>query len=560
MRWRGQEGYAHRRRYGVTAAMAVVGLGWGNLAYAVLTDNLTIGNAKALALGHAVTADPPGIDSIHYNPAGLSRMNGRQTEVKLISGAFDVILEFGDGYTPSWTQHIEDAAEGAPEGFTYDEAKGATSETAGAAAMLPFVGMTELPILFSALGGASYAPPDSKLTFGTNVYAPLMVGFYREDDDPGRFVGQRLSFTLLTYFSPSVAYEFNDEFSMGATVTFNYAGVGLELPFREPNLGIQWLETVRQESCGTGDRALDGQFDFSDLVPCIEDDKSIRLYEALAYHEFEVENPLVFGVNVGFLWQPLPWLSLGAVYQSPVSMEMEGDFVWEQGDSFLHFLNRYDENAIVPFANLGPLASLVNPRTEGEAEVSLTMPDHFAFGTSLKITPKLKLNTDLKFTRWSKWEDLSIHYSEPLAVLVIAGLIQPESAPMPLGQTMTLPLGFEDTWNVAMGIEYQWTDQIALRFGIEDRPSSIPREYRSPVLPIGDSTLYSVGAEYMPNASQIFSVALASLQSSVFMPGNTTKVGNSENPIDLIYNPYSGADIEANLDVMLIEASYRYRW
>ena len=45
--------------------------------YAVLAENLTIGNAKALALGHAVTADPPGIDAIHFNPAGLAKIKGR---------------------------------------------------------------------------------------------------------------------------------------------------------------------------------------------------------------------------------------------------------------------------------------------------------------------------------------------------------------------------------------------------------------------------------------------------------------------------------------------------
>lgn len=529
-------------------------------AHAVLTDNLTIGNAKALALGHAVTADPPGIDSIHYNPAGLSRLKGRQTEVKLVSGAFDVTLDFSREYTPSWSQHIEEAAQGAPEDFTNDEAKGAESKTAGAAAMLPIAGMTKLPVLVSALGGISYAPPSSKLTFGSNVYAPLMVGFYRNENDPGRFVGKEISFTLLTYFSPSVAYQMSDNFSFGATVTFNYAGVGLELPFREPNLGIQWLEKVRQESCHDTRASSDTGLSFGDLIPCVENDKSIRLYEPLAYHRFEVENPLTFGVNVGFLWQAQPWLSVGAVYQSPVKMDMKGDFVWHQGESFLKFLKAFDANSPVPFKYLGPLASLVEPKTVGKASIDLTMPDHFAMGTSIQLTPQLKLNTDLKFTRWSEWQALSVHYSNPLAVLVVAGLIQPDSAPMPLGQTLVLPLGFKDTWNTAMGLEYQWSDSLALRLGMEDRPSSIPKEYRSPVLPIGASTLYAVGAEYKPSPSQAFNIALATLKSSIDMPGNTTKVGNSENPMDLIYNPYSGTGIKADLNVVLIEGSYRYQW
>jgi len=51
-------------------------------AQSALIENLTVGNAKALALGHAVTADPPGIDSIHFNPAGLARLSGEQKLVE----------------------------------------------------------------------------------------------------------------------------------------------------------------------------------------------------------------------------------------------------------------------------------------------------------------------------------------------------------------------------------------------------------------------------------------------------------------------------------------------
>lgn len=51
---------------------------------AQLVQNLTI-HPKALALGNAVTADPPGIMAIHYNPAGLTKLDGRQLEVNLLS-------------------------------------------------------------------------------------------------------------------------------------------------------------------------------------------------------------------------------------------------------------------------------------------------------------------------------------------------------------------------------------------------------------------------------------------------------------------------------------------
>ena len=40
-------------------------------AHAALTENLAV-SPVAMSLGNAVTADPPGLDSIHFNPAGLA--------------------------------------------------------------------------------------------------------------------------------------------------------------------------------------------------------------------------------------------------------------------------------------------------------------------------------------------------------------------------------------------------------------------------------------------------------------------------------------------------------
>ncbi|MDX1801827.1 MAG: outer membrane protein transport protein, partial [Marinobacter sp.] len=62
-------------------------------AQAQLAQNLSI-SPKALALGNAVTADPPGIMAIHYNPAGLTKLDGRQIEVNLLSVYLDVDADF----------------------------------------------------------------------------------------------------------------------------------------------------------------------------------------------------------------------------------------------------------------------------------------------------------------------------------------------------------------------------------------------------------------------------------------------------------------------------------
>ncbi|MAR92777.1 MAG: hypothetical protein CML06_18155 [Pseudomonadales bacterium] len=67
-------------------------------------------------------------------------------------------------------------------------------------------------------------------------YAPMMSGLNRSEDDPGRFFQERGAFTLLTYFSPSIGIEISDEFQIGFALNFSYAGMGLDLPAREPHL------------------------------------------------------------------------------------------------------------------------------------------------------------------------------------------------------------------------------------------------------------------------------------------------------------------------------------
>src|ERR1035437_9432576 len=56
-------------------AACLLGIAAARSAHAALNDTLLI-SPTAMSLGNAVTADPPGIESIHFNPAGLARMTG----------------------------------------------------------------------------------------------------------------------------------------------------------------------------------------------------------------------------------------------------------------------------------------------------------------------------------------------------------------------------------------------------------------------------------------------------------------------------------------------------
>jgi len=555
--------FAQQRQHGKKIANIAAGLlaVFPVMSHAVLTDNFGIGNAKAISLAHAVTADPPGIDSIHFNPAGLTKLKGRQRHLKVLTGDFSIELKLGE-YNDEQQEVIDlarqryfhpDPSLGAQfptdrgimkvdeETYFYDESYNTVSETNGATMIMPIFGVQDLPVLLFPIGGASYSAPESNVTFATNVYTPMAMGFNRADDDPGRFIGQRFTLMMLSYFSPSVAVQVTDEFSFGATISFNYAGVGVEMPFREPTPMIFGIPELQAGAgCGTDNVA----------IPMCN--PALLPYDVIGTLTFAVENPLTFGYNIGFLWEPMPWLSLGFVYQSPIAMDLEGDFQWKNEPGWVNFIGGLLED---PAAGLA-LASLgISGRTltEGTAYLDMEMPEHYSFGISLQLTPNFKVNMDYKFTAWSVWAGLPVEFSTPIDLLALAEIIQPELATR---QSLVFPFGLEDSWNMAVGFEYRYSDRLDLRFGLEDRPSSIPDEAKSPLLPMGDGIFYGAGFGYKLDSGAQLDLGVSYFHSEVDMPGGSSRLGNSNDMSLVIYNPFVGQDIESTLDIILVELSF----
>lgn len=541
--------------------MLLLLLAFADTALAVVADSLTIGNAKALSLGNAVTADPPGIDAIHFNPAGLARIKGRKYQLKVVAADFSVQMEIGDYIEPRKTELEQMKASGLfDDEYFYDEALNSTSETEGASLMLPYVGMTDLPVILAPLGGASYAPSGKDFTVATNVYSPMMVGFYRAEDDPGRFMGERMSLMNLVYFSPSFATQLTDEFSVGAALTFNYVGVGMDLPIRAPHAGQLFLGNL-QSQC---DFALQDQFiGFQDVASELCEGEQLGLYNQLAYLEFEVENYLVPGFNFGVLWSPTNWLTLGASYIASFPMNMDGWFVWTNGENWNGFLEPFlvpDENGVSLAQQidtlLKALGGLSFPQgesvTEGDASISMDSPEQYSIGASLQLTPSLKVNVDYKFAGWSAWQVLEVEFSQPVDFLRLAEIIQPELAGK---QRIAFPLGLEDTWNWAVGIEYQYSANTVLRFGVEDRPTSLPSDGLTPLLPLGSGTLYGFGLGKKLQSGAYLELALGYLSTSLDIPGGTADVGNSLDPWKLIYSPYAGSHLKTDMEAYMFELS-----
>src|SRR5690606_3647960 len=290
-------------------AIAGVTLLWAMESQAQFSQNLTVGNPKAMALGNAITADSSGIDAVHYNPAALSKLKGRQTALKLVTGVMDVRAEFD---APS---HYGDNF----FNFKNDPIVGSRSRTTTSAMYLPGLGGTvDVPVLVAPLAGVSINPPGSKFTFATNMYTPQAVGFRRDKDDPGRYMGQEIALQRITYFSPSVAYQVNDEFSLGLSVGFSHQALALKQDFRAPGMMTGVIAAVQDALC-----VIDGNPMDVFLQLC---GAPLGPFKDLANMEIDMQQTLSPTWNLGFLWEPTDWFSLGAVYQSEANMRLQGKY------------------------------------------------------------------------------------------------------------------------------------------------------------------------------------------------------------------------------------------
>src|SRR5690554_7907477 len=194
-------------------------------AQAQLAQNLTI-HPKALALHDALPIYPPGVMAIHYNPAGLTKLKDRQLEVNLLSIYLDIDADFiaPDGYEIFGIDGLEIDPN---TGKQRDPVANTHSHTNNVALYVPGFGILKAPPgpAVAPSAGISINPPGSKLTFANAFYLPLAAGFYRDRDDPGRYQPQATASQRTTYLSPSVGYEINDQWSVGAGIHLSHMGI-----------------------------------------------------------------------------------------------------------------------------------------------------------------------------------------------------------------------------------------------------------------------------------------------------------------------------------------------
>ena len=526
------------------------------LSHAQLAQNIFIGNPKALSLGNAVTADPPGTDAIHFNPAGLALLEGSQYELKGILVDFSLEADFTPG------DRLQQAFDTYGDlGLADPLVANRTSEVSGAVVMLPFMGMTDIPVLAAPLGNFTIHNDDKDITFGTGVFAPIMLGIQRADDDPGIYASREVGITRLTYFAPSLGIRLSDTMSVGAGIHFSYFGIGLNLDMRLPNLVLGGFDTLQQANCAAVDNLVEnilcGDGDGDGIA-----DGRLNPFASVANIDAELETYVSSTYTLGFLWQAYPWLSLGATYMSGSRDRLEGDVHINYSDDVRGFVNSLTGNQDIGFLvrAVGVPGQLTSDVTT--ASVDVEYPQHLALGASVKVTPDFKTNVDVKWTDTAVWDIWEIRFEQPVEFLGILGVIvdgldQGTTGGHIGSDGLFLPRGYESVWSWALGMEYQYNDRLALRAGYEPRGSSVPEDKADLILPIGETFLYSAGFGYRWSQDTVIDGALGYVTSEQDIPADGSTNSTSTAVDNFIYNPYAGYNMKTKLSVVVGELSIR---
>lgn len=529
-------------------------------AQAQLAQNLFL-DTKAMSLGNAVTADPTGIMDIHFNPAGLTKLDGRQMQIQVMNIYLAAEAEFTlpKDYDPAKDNLVK---------INKDPVLAQRYSKSSAAAYIPGYGIfpaDALPILSLPNGGFSVQPVGSRFTFANASYAPMAAGFAKDEDDPGRYQARQVALQRFTYLSPSFGYKVNDQFSVGASFLFSHQAVAVRQNIRAPSPLIAILEELQDAFACFKDGKKTGNDPLAPLVTLCGGD--VGPYDDVGELSIRTEETLSPSFNVGFLWEPTDWFALGVGYQSQATAHLKGDFELEYTDDFSGFFRSFNASIV------GAIGSAILQLPGGQkferglVSSTLVYPQHLQVGMKFRLFDRVQLNVDGGWTDFDKWKNLEFKFDRSVSFLNTAKTLAPD---LVTSTTLKMPMGFQSVWSLGVGLQIDVSSRLKLRMGYEPRQTSIPKVARSVQAPLGYADMYSLGFGYQWDLDTFIDVSLSYLQSKEVIladpQGDTSKFPNSSNAINrncltcTVTNPYPGLDVKTKLTIGALGFSYRTKF
>lgn len=500
-------------------------------SHAALTENLGV-SVVGMAMGNAVTADPPGLDAIHFNPAGLARIktNRRQDAV------------FGASIKPYASFHQ-------PEGFDIggwkeDPLNGTQTGPVRQSIYLPIYGSPSwsLPAAFAAGLGLAFHEPESKWTFGSATYVPQAVGIDRTKDpnDPGRFDGRKVVIQRLVYLSPTAAYQLTDTLSLGVSVPIAHQGFMLNTEMRMPNELLGIIGKLQDAWCGDSGNPID-VLAFG-LCGGGKEGR-LRPFNSVGSMNFDMTAPMDPTINVGVLWEPKEWFAAGAVYQFGSSSTLTGRYTFNANPMLRKFVEGMYASLLGPImAATFAMPSSIPESQSGNATLVLPFPEHIQAGIKVKPLSFLQFNVDVNWTNWARWDKMTFQFDKQISLLQMARLFGQGDA-----SKLIIPRGYKSPLHFGYGVDLSIGKHFHVRGGYEPRKSSVPSSAMDLIAPLPDLKVFSAGLGYQSDKGLRIDATVSYAHGRFNLPANTSCNLNCTNFSNVIYNPYAGLDVNGGI-------------
>lgn len=202
------------------------------------------------------------------------------------------------------------------------------------------------------------------------------------------------------------------------------------------------------------------------------------------------------GFNAGVLLQATDSTRVGLTYHSQVKYKLEG------------------QTQVTKGANV-PDAVLSSGRYD--ASLKIDTPESWDFSVTQEVNADWKLYAGATWTRWSRLKDITVKnegvtYSNGVYAQALLSTIKEEQ-------------NWHDTWAYAVGTSYRLNKQWVLRTGLTVDQSPTNNTDRSPRIPTGDRTIFSLGAGYDVAPNMTVDVAYAYLKEAPVKVDRTNALG-----------------------------------
>jgi long-subunit fatty acid transport protein len=367
---------------------------------------------------------------------------------------------------------------------------------------------------------------------------------------------------------PGISYRVTKNLAIGASFGLGLSFMAFETRMRAPNDMVALTGAL-----GEATKGLEIPIVSELTLPAPWFGGGLNPYEDVGGLKFFAQDLLNTSYNVGFLWDPFSWLSIGGVYQSQATAEMKGRYQWQYSQSLQNMINWMGSSpTTIIAASMLDMPTHTASQDTGNMSITMVYPARAQFGIKLQPHPLIKFLVDANWTDWEAWKTTTIVFDRDMPLLRMARLLGYQGG----SNAMVVQMGFKNEVHLTYGLELNPSGPATLRLGYEYRPTSNTPDYFG-MVPLGDLRVYSIGIgldqskqaplRKIKGLSDLLHQMLHPDQLDLAFSYITTdyKVGynqstnfNNTDFTKMIYNPFAGLTYEMKGTIYIISLKETY--